>query len=188
VKIKITALAATVTVLLTGAACTSQNTGQALENKQQQQDTASLVNNQPIPHFNYSQERAALIEAETIAANGTATTSFFFNQGVADPIGSCPSIGLGIPDSAQLSNPQQVNNTGNSTVTIGQMDPFGVYAPSSSTGTYVDCVNSSGQEYLVRWEGFVETVTAPAVWDTATHSVRLVGAPTVTIKTAKSGK
>ena len=102
-RAKITAIAGAAAVALTLAACTnSAPNAQQLEQQQQQQDTQALVNNQPIPHFNYSQERAALIAAEQISADGTQTTSFFFNQGVRDPIFVCPSIGEGIPDSAQL--------------------------------------------------------------------------------------
>ena len=189
-RIKVIAVAGAAVAALAVAGCSNHPaTAQQLEQQQQQQDSQSLVTNQPVPHFNYSQERAALIEAETIAANGTQTTSFFFNQGVPDPIGSCPSIGLGIPDSAQLSNPQQVvgvsSKIGGGSTDLPQMDPFGVYSPSSSTGTYVDCVNGQGQEYLVRWEGFVETVTAPAKWNAATHSVQLIGAPSIKISTKK---
>ena len=66
------------------------------------------------------------------------------------------------------------------------MDPFGVYAPVSSSGTYVICVNPQGQEYLRRWEGFVDTITAPAVWNYTTHTEQLVGAPTTPIKTKKT--
>lgn len=174
------------------AACgPSQNGGgNAQESRQQQQDTTSLESAQPLPHFNYSQERQALITAEEIAANGTQTTSFFFNMGVRDPIFVCPSIGLGVPDSASLSNPVQAtwNTAGTSGVAgvgLGQMDPDGIYSPPSSSGTFVICVNPAGQEYLKRWEGFVDTVTAGATWNYKTHTERLVGAPTVKISTRK---
>lgn len=185
---RIRALALAAVLGLGLAACSnSGNAGNQQEKQQQQQDTTSLESSQPLPHFNYSQERQALIVAESAAANGTQTTSFFFNQGVTDPIGSCPSIGLGVPDSASLSNPLQndPNFGGTGSAIIGQMDPDGIYAPTTSTGTFVNCVNSLGQEYLVRWEGFVYTVTGPAVWDKATHSVQLTGAPTMNIKTKR---
>lgn len=175
---------------LTACSRSGNSSGQQQEQKQQSQDTASLENNQPLPHFNYSQERQALIVAESAAANGTQTTSFFFNQGVQVPVSSCPSIGLGVPDSASLSNPTQPENftDGNghyNTIPVGQMDPDGIYAPPASTGTFVNCVNAQGQEYLVRWEGFVYTVTGPATWDKSTNSVKLVGAPTMKIHTGK---
>jgi hypothetical protein len=179
------ALAALVTI----AGCTHSGTsgGQAQENKQQQQDTKTLVNNQPIPHFNFSQYRQTLIDAESIAANGTQTTSFFFNLGARDPIFTCPSLGMPVPNTAQLSNPNQVVSGGNSQgyglATIGQMDPYGAYTPSSSTGTYVICVNASGKPYLNYWEGFVQTVTAAATWDYAHHTLKVTGAPTYVVKT-----
>ena len=82
--------------------------GQQQENQQQKQSTESLVNNQPLPHFNYSQARQNFIELETAMANGVQTTSFFFNQGQRDPVNHCPSIGVPLPNTASLSNPQQV--------------------------------------------------------------------------------
>ena len=83
-------------VALLAAACTSASstpTGQQQENSAQRQDTTSLVNDQPVPHFNYSQIRQTLIDAETISADGTQTTSFFFQMGDPDPVFSCPSLG-----------------------------------------------------------------------------------------------
>jgi hypothetical protein len=169
------------------AACTdggSDHSGQAQENKAQAHDTNSLVNNQPIPGFNWSQIRQTLIDAETVSANGTITTSFFYNQGVQDPVFSCPSIGMPVPNTAQLSNPHKVVNDPYSYHSQGQvidqMDPYGIYAPSASTGTYVICSDSHGHKYLQYWEGFVQTVSAPAVWDQTTHAVKVTGAPTFT--------
>jgi hypothetical protein len=172
------------------AGCTHSGTkgGQATENQQQQQDTNSLVNDQPIPHFNYSQIRQTLIDAESIASNGTQTTSFFFQMGDPDPVFTCPSLGMPVANTAQLSNPQQVDNDpypqGGAAVPIGQMDPDGVYAPSSSTGTYVICVNGSGAKYLEYWEGDVMTVAAGAIWDYSKHKLSVTGQPTAVIHTS----
>ena len=184
-------VAAAALIGLSVAACTSSGSapsGQQQENHQQAQDTNSLENNQPIPHFNYSQIRQTLIDAETISSDGTQTTSFFFQMGDPDPVFSCPSLGMPVANTAQLSNPQQVVNdgypTGGAAVTVGQMDPDGIYAPSSSTGTYVICVNSSGAKYLEYWEGDVMTVTSGATWDSTTHTVKVLGAPTAVIHTA----
>jgi hypothetical protein len=179
------------------AACNSSSSasGQQTENDQQQQDTNSLVTDQPIPHFNFSQIRQTLIDAETISSDGTQTTSFFFQMGDPDPVFSCPSLGMPVANTAQLSNPDQVvNDTGNNSptggaaLTVGQMDPDGVYAPSSSTGTYVICVNSSGAKYLEYWEGDVMTVTSAATWDSSTHQLQVSGAPTAVIHTSASSK
>ncbi len=185
------AVAAATLTVLSAAACTSGSSapsGQQQENRAQQQDTQSLVNDQPIPHFNYSQIRQTLIDAETISADGTQTTSFFFQMGNPDPIFSCPSLGEPVANTAQLSNPQQVVHDGypqgGAAITVGQMDPNGIYAPAASSGTYVICVNSSGAKYLEYWEGDVMTVTSGATWDSATHSLKVIGAPTAVIHTA----
>lgn len=162
--------------------------GQASENAQQRADTNSMEQSQPIPHFNWSQIRQTAIDAETIQANSTQTTSFFFQMGNQDPVFSCPSIGEPVSNTAQLSNPDQVVHdsypNGGAALTIGQQDPNGVYAPSTSSGTYVICVDAHGAKYLQYWEGDVMTVTAAAQWDQATHSVKVVGAPTAAVHTA----
>jgi hypothetical protein len=179
--------AVTVAVLCTASACsgTGSSGGQAQENSQQQADTAALEASQPLPHYNYSQIRQTLIDAETISANGTQTTSFFFQMGNQDPVYSCPSLGEPVANSSSLSNPQQVVGTGNyNAVTTGQMDPDGIYTPVSSSGTYVICLSASGQPYLDYWEGDVFTVSGAAEWDTATHSIKVTGAPTAAVHTS----
>jgi hypothetical protein len=182
----------TVSVLCGAASCGGQSAGQSTENKAQQQDEQSLVTDQPVPHYNYSQIRQTAIDAQTIAANGTQTTSFFFQMGNPDPIFSCPSLGEPVPITAQLTNPNQVvtqDSQGNGisgSATIGQMDPDGIYAPPAASGTYVICINDTGAKYLQYWEGDVMTVTSAATWDRATHSLKVTGAPTAVIHTATS--
>jgi hypothetical protein len=179
------AAAAAVLVVLGVTACQSGGgtNGQQLENQQQSNDTTTYEQDQPIPHFQTSQMRATLTEVEAIQALGSQTTSLFFNQGVADPIFSCPSLGMPVPATAQLSNPDQVENDGypqgGQAVTIGQMDPNGIYSPSDSTGTNVLCLNSAGQPYVEYWEGYVDAVSGAAKWNSATHQVDVIGQPTV---------
>jgi hypothetical protein len=157
---------------------------QQKENSEQSADSNTLVNNQPIPHFKYSEEREILIEAETAAAAGTASTSFVFNYGDASPILTCASEGLGVPDTAQLSNPDQNYNSGypqgGTSYPIPQMDPFGVYTPDSSQGTYIICVSAAGKPYLVRSEPNVITVLGNAVWRGG--QITQIGTPPVLAK------
>ena len=180
--------AVAVTVLCTASACqNNQPAGQAQENTAQQADQAALEASQPIPHFGYSVIRQTLIDAETLAANGTQTTSFFFQMGNQDPVYSCPSLGMPVPNTASLSNPQQVvpdPNASSGSEVVGQMDPDGVYAPAASEGTYVICLNSGGAKYLDYWEGNVLTVGGAAEWDAATHTLKVIGAPTAVVHTA----
>lgn len=157
--------------------------GQQQENQQQQSDTTTYETNQPIPHFQYSDYRQTAINVEAIQALGEQTTSFFFNLGVKDPIFSCPSLGSPFPNTAELSNPDQIENDGypqgGQAVTVGQMDPNGVYSPESSSGTYVICLNAQGQQYAQYWEGDVDSVSGPATWDASTGQIVVTGQPTM---------
>src|SRR5215469_10448174 len=82
-----TRAAALATALITGivggsvAACGGSPNAQQYAQQQQQQDAQRLEHNQPIPQYNYSQERQTLIEAQNMAAKGTPSVTFFFNYG-----------------------------------------------------------------------------------------------------------
>lgn len=172
------------------AACNSGPSNNAVQ--REQQTSTSILNQlltaQPIPAFKWSQLRQTLIDIETAQADTTQTTTFFFNQGVTDPVNSCPSVGFPVASTTELSNPQQTVNdgypNGGAVVTLPQIDPNGVYAGDSS-GTYVLCVSASGQTYGVYWEGFVYALTGPAVWNPTTNSVTPTGPSSFKFSTAK---
>jgi len=191
----------TARVLLTGglilsggaaaAGCTHSPNVQQQEQAAQQADTQSLENSQPLPHYSYSQIRQTLIDAQTMEADGTQTTSFFFNLGTPKPVFTCPSLGEPVANTDQLSNPEQVipvsGAWGGGHDTLPQMDPNGIYTGSSSQGTYVLCVNGSGKPYLQYWEGNVMTVGAGAVWDDGKGQVVVNGAPTAELHVGTTG-
>lgn len=171
-------------VLALGA-CTNKNAATQARNSEQAATSKDLVNQlkaQPIPVRPWSQLRQNLIEIETAQMDSTQTTSFMFNQGVQDPVQTCPSIGFPIPSTAQLTNPDQ--KVQHHDLTLPQIDPNGVYA-GQSTGTYIICVDAQGRAYADYWEGFVQTVTGPATWDAKSHSVSLVGPPSFKFSTEK---
>jgi hypothetical protein len=159
-------------LILLGAACEEGSKSRQKEEKASEQALDQFLKSQPIPAFNWSQLRQNLIELQTAQANTTATTTFFFNQGVQEPITVCPSIGFPIPSTAQLTNPEQKVN--NKDLTLPQLEATGIYT-GESTGTYVICINDKGQAYAQYWEGFVSTVTGPATWDGV--KIVLTGAP-----------
>ena len=139
--------------------------------------------NQPVPLYDWSQYRQTILDIEQAQVHGIATTTFFFNQGVQQPIKACPSIGFPVASTAQLTNPSQVVrvNTGNQNWVdgvVGQQEPNGVYTGDSS-GTYVVCVASNGIKYVTYWEGYVHTEGGPAHWDPKQNMIVLDGAPTV---------
>lgn len=177
-------------VLALGVGVAACNSGTPSAVSQDQNTSASILGQmeqaQPAPKFKWSQIREDLIEIESAQANTIQTTSFFFNLGVQDPIQSCPSIGFPVASTDQITNPQQVaydqGSGGGGNVAIGQIDPNGIYG-GDSTGTYVVCTAANGQPYFHYWEGYVDTVSGPAVWDAGSHSVKLTGPSSVNIKT-----
>lgn len=175
------ALAGIAVVSLT--ACGKKQTVQSREFRSQDAISANFEKTQPVPVFSFSQLRQNLAEIESAQAHGVQTTTFFFNMGERDPIQSCPSIGAPIPTTAQITNPEQPLrdnsqplNNGGGNVTVGQMEPTGVYG-GNSTGTYVMCIGGNGKPYADYWEGFVQTIFGPATWNQQAHQVQLVGPP-----------
>ncbi len=172
--------------LLALAACGSQPSSTAADQSQTNTQLSRYQANQPVPQFDASQYRQTVIDVESAQVHGVATTTFFFNLGIQDPIKVCPSIGFPVPSTAQLTNPDQVVNaggsgSGNPGVAIGQAEPNGTYTGDSS-GTYVVCVAPSGTRYVSYWEGDVHTEGGPAHWDEQHHAIVLDGAPTVVTK------
>lgn len=183
------ALAGTVLVAgLAVAACSGSGVtgGNAAENATSRQDLSTYEQVQPAPHFPYSDIRQTMIDVQASQALGEQTTSFFFNMGSRDPYFSCPSKGDPVPNTSQLTNPNQTETWWGSGSTapddvavVGNIDPNGLYAPSASDGTNVMCLTKSGQAYLVYAEGPVTTINAPAHWDYTTHQPVVSGAPTM---------
>lgn len=181
-------------LILAGSACShTVSNGNTAESAQQAQDSTNLENSQPLPIVFASQERANLIDIELAQVNDVRTTTFVKAMGNADPIFSCPSVGFGIPDSASLSNPSQIEqryfpntNSWDSGV-VDQMDPTGIYAPLSSAGTWVICLDDHGTAYINRFEDNADTVGAPAEWNYTKHFIVINGSPTA-LATMVDGK
>ena len=188
---KILAIATFVVLSVGLASCKEEPTKQDAR-KHDQAVSASILSayqkSQPIPRFNWSQLRQNLIEIESAQAKTTATTSFFFNQGIQDPINSCPSIGFPIPATYQLTNPQQVVTSGygdsRSGTAIPQVEANGVFT-ADTTGTYVICIDAKGKPYAFYFEGFVGTVTGPAKWNIESHSIEITGSPSFNFSKGK---
>lgn len=167
------------------AGCTSGfsggGTGNQQESAQQSVDTTTLVTTLPVPDFATSEIRENLIEIEAIEALGVKSTTFAFQYGDPDPIWSCPSEGLPVPVTDELTNPYQSQfasggTNGEAGVAVGQMDPNGIYQ-GDGEGTNVLCLDANGDPYVHYWEGNVDSVTANASWDKSTHTVKTTGAP-----------
>jgi len=165
--------------LLTGAASGCTETVNATEKDQQASEDiqSNFQKAQPVPFYKYSQHRENLKAVLKVQAEGAPTTSFAFNQGVADPILSCPSVGFPIASTTQLTNPLRIEDRYEGDVAIPQIEPNGTFTGDSS-GTYVVCRDANGNEYGDYWEGNVNTVSGPAEWDYDKKQIVLIGAPT----------
>lgn len=133
---------------------------------------------QPVPKYDWSQIRATLISVEDAQAKGTATTSFFFEAGVAQPVRTCDSIGYAVPSTAQITNPDQRVYEG---TVISQMEPTGIYT-GDSQGTFVVCL-VNGNPTPTYWEGEVAVEGGPAKWDDQQHKIVSTGPASVTVQT-----
>jgi hypothetical protein len=185
---RLAALLAIAALALPLSACDSSignpapSSGTALSNKQEQLDFTHLQYVEPLPGFPYSEMRQDLIEIEAIEALGIDSTTFVFVQGISHPVYVCPSVGVPIPVTDQLSNDQvPVWNSGSDNqgygiagVTEDQADPPGVFQ-GDSTGTNSLCLNGSGGQYDIYNEAYDLTVTAPAYWDQTTGMIKLNG-------------
>lgn len=169
-------------IVLVASGCANDNKNHAAnqEAKVGREQLSVFLQAQPVPVFKTSQLRQNLIEIETAQANATVTTSFFFNQGVADPITACPSIGFAIPSTDQLTNPEA--KVQEHEMSLPQLESNGVYT-GVSTGTYVICVDGNGKGFAFYWEGFVATVAGPAKWDASLKQIVLTGAPSADFST-----
>jgi hypothetical protein len=176
------------TVLMAGAAATFLVAGCGSTNSANDDNQAAAAaqlgdynKSQPVHSYPHSQLRQNLQEIEDAQASGALSTSFFWNLGVDHPVMSCPSIGFPIPTTDQLTNPSQVQWGNNSASgVVGQIENTGVYT-GDSTGTYVICSEANGAVYPQYWEGYVQTVGAPAHYDPATKAVVLDGTPTIKV-------
>ena len=176
-------------LLLTGlaiSACSHPGNAQQAEQANASHQQWVYNQDQPIPTFKWSLERQILIDAEQAAADGDASTSFFFAPMSRDPYYVGPSLGLGVPDTSQLSNPQQIapisGKWGGGATVLPQADPFGIHTPAASDGTYVILI-VNGKPTLMRAEDHVDTILAPAHWDYSTHKMVIDGASTTQLKT-----
>lgn len=157
-------------------ACTTESSAVRQDREAADANLNRLDDAQPVPEFNFSQLRQNLIEINTAQADTTQTTSFFFNLGTVDPVASCPSIGFPIPSTMQLTNPWQTSWRDSGGAVVAQAEQTGVYTGDSS-GTYVICIDATGDAYAFYWEGHVAAVTGPAEWDIAAKQIDLIGPP-----------
>ena len=130
------------------AACVGTTVSQTEQN-QQNSGVLAIVQNQPVPDLGgYSFPRQVVIETYE-ALNKTVSTWSYSMTIDGKIIELCPSFGYPIPGGTELTNPQQItaehiDGLGWENGVLSNPEPNGLYPPSTSAGTLVECVNSDG--------------------------------------------
>lgn len=173
-------------VSVAGCSSSSGTSGQTAEQNASNNIEKTYLTNQPPPVFSHSDLRATGTAIEAIQALGEQTTSFAISNN-GQLLWSCPSLGEPWHATDSITNPVQPYNSGypqgGAVVTIGNMDPNGVYGGQSS-GTYVLCVDKFGNQYSHYAEELVDVISGPATWDPNLNGPGkggpvLTGAPTM---------
>ncbi len=148
-------------LVLSADSCSSSNSQESTQVSSQQ----DIYNrHQPAPLYQYSNERAALVQILNQRTSGNLNTWTVWYSNDGKPLGMCPSKGYPIPYSTELTNPLQATNgpSGGGETSVGQMDPQGTYPSSSTLATWVLCIEgSSGSIHPLYIEPLVITYTYP---------------------------
>lgn len=123
-----------------------------------QQQTV-YTQNQPVPVFDWSQDRDTFIQIYKAKNEARNTWSVVTAQGTGQPIWMCPSVGFPIPADSQLTNPVQALGSGGAV--IEQAEPNGLFSSKNTDATYVLCVMSNGDISPVYTEQKVTTFPFP---------------------------
>lgn len=156
------AIASTVLAL---AACDAQPPS-ADQQQRQQQEQASKASNMSVGFpsvVNFTEKRNyKMIIEKRDEANLSTYTYFVGMHNEHAPL--CHSLGYGIPESEQYTNPARVaqSSTERGIVALPQADPNGLFSSPSSNGTWVLCAFKDGSVQPVRSEPNV--VTLPEPW------------------------
>lgn len=96
---------------------------------------------------NFTEKRlvATLYELRDQADLPTYTYTFGLD---GTPRFLCRSIGFGLPYSAQFSNPTKRDGIGESSLTLDQAEPNGLFMPSSAEGTWILMATKEGPKPL----------------------------------------
>lgn len=184
---KIVALAALAVVV---AACNgvTQSVSQEQNAVNAQQDQYNKV--QPIPFYDYSLQRQALIDIYN-SQNQNSKTWDVITSYSGQFLFMCQAVGWPIPAAAQLSNPQQIawSNSGGTTWSsgvVGQAEPNGIYT-GNTQGTYILCIRPDGKISPVYTENNVQMFPFEVKVDPTTGQIVDAGGSSNITVEVKSG-
>jgi hypothetical protein len=143
-------------------ACSGMSESQRLERDATERNQKTINIAQPVPSFDYSQQRDILIQIYKISNEARNTWSVPVSD-YGQPVGDvCPSIGFPIPGGTQLTNPMQVVNPySGEYVVVPQAEPNGLYSDPNTNSTWILCVDPDGTVAPVYSEHKVMTYPWP---------------------------
>jgi hypothetical protein len=153
---------------------------------QRQQEQYNIT--QPVPKFDWSQERDIVIQLYNLR-NQRAVTHSVWRSDFGTIEGDCPSVGYGIPYDTSLTNPLMVTAQAQdrelrseSLATVEQAEPNGLFASKNTSATWVMCVGENGEYDPIYIEGKVTTYPYPVDVNYENNRVKKAGTSTATIK------
>lgn len=113
---------------------------------------------QPIPWFDWSQDRDNLIQIYKQKNESRPTHAVVRSMGTGEILWDCPSVGFPIPADTQLTNPLQRMYEA---AVVEQAEPNGLFTSKHTDGTYVLCVDGVGVVSPQYTESKVDVFTRP---------------------------
>lgn len=127
--------------------------------------------NQPVPMFNWSQERDTLIQLYVMQNESRQTYTVIQSQGTGQTLFECPSRGTALPADTQLTNPLQISVIQPQGATswyadvVEQAEPNGTYSSKNTDATWIMCVRANGEIAPVYTEQKVTQFPFAVRWD-----------------------
>jgi hypothetical protein len=157
------------------------------DNKTVEEQQLVYTSRQPVPRFDFSQDRDTMIQIYRLRNEVRPTFTVVRAAGTGTIEFECPSRGYAIPADTQLTNPlgPQYNN---SSIVVEQPEPNGLYSSKNTDGTWVLCVRDDGSVNPVYTESKVTTFPFRVTHDDGSPYVidaKQVSSTTVTLRNAQ---
>jgi hypothetical protein len=178
-------LAAMLLLVLAVVGCTTSANQKDNQTVSEQQTV--YTTRQPVPRFEFSQDRDTLIQIYRLR-NEVRPTYTVVAAMTGQIVFECASRGYAIPADTQLTNPlgPQYGNSG--AMVVEQPEPNGLYSSKNTDGTWVLCVRDDGSVNPVYTEQKVTTFPFPVTHeaDSSTlHDARQASSSTLTLRNAQ---
>lgn len=175
-------------LLLASYACTSSANTRDRDTVDTQQGV--YQRNQPIPTFEFSQDRATFSQLYVLRNEVRPTYTIVRSQGTGTIEFECASRGYAIPADTQLTNPLGQLVVG-SQIVVEQPEPNGLFSSKNTDGTWVLCVRDDGSIHPVYTESKVTTFPFQVEHgqnEVQVHDAQQASSTTVTLQNAQGTK